>query len=107
MIYRNDRIYPITLLNESTGKTYIIHPGQLTPDIPEYVAADYTNILTPLFVAPIPQNIAAKVISEGLYETESVNDLFELESESIEGNLEDVQVLNEVKKGRGRPKKIL
>ena len=81
MIYRNDRVYPITLINESAGRTYIIHPGQLTPDIPEYVAAEYANILTPLYVAPVPEKIASKVISEGLYETETVNDLFEVESE--------------------------
>lgn len=104
MIYRNDRVYPITLINESVGRTYIIHPGQLTPDIPEYVAAEYANILTPLYVAPVPEKIASKVISEGLYETETVNDLFEVESD--ENNAEEIQVLNEVKRGRGRPKKI-
>lgn len=106
MIYRNDRPHPITLLNEGTGQNYIIHSGQLTPDIPVEVGSKYVGTLTPMYVYDMPKNIASKVISEGLYETESVNDLFEVESESVEGNSEDVQVLNEVKRGRGRPKKI-
>lgn len=105
MIYRNNRPYPISLLNESTGATYVIQPNGLTPDLPESLAQFYEGTLIPLYTSPVSKSVQAKIVDNELFETEEISDgLFEVESE--DNKVEEVQILNEVKRGRGRPKKI-
>lgn len=105
MIYRNNRPYPISLLNESTGATYVIQPNGLTPDLPESLAAFYEGTLIPLYTSPVSKSVQTKMVDNELFETEEFSDgLFEVESE--DNKVEEVKILNEVKRGRGRPKKI-
>lgn len=104
MIYRNDRPYAITLTNSLTGQTLIIHPNGLTPDLPETVGKLYEGTLTPLYTSPVSKNVQERIISNELFEDTNLNDgFFEVPTDNVEDGL---QVLNEVKRGRGRPKKI-
>lgn len=103
MIYRNDRPYAITLSNAVTGETLVIRPQGLTPDLPENVGKIYEGVLVPLYTSPVSKNIQERMMSNELFEDTQLNDgFYEVESENSE---EGLQVLNEVKRGRGRPKK--
>lgn len=104
MIYRNDRPYAITLTNSVTGQTLVIHPRGLTPDLPENIGKLYEGTLVPLYTSPVSKNIQERIMSNELFEESKLNDgFYEVESDNVEDGL---QVLNEVKRGRGRPKKI-
>lgn len=104
MIYRNDRPYAITLTNSLTGQTLVIHPRGLTPDLPENVGKLYEGTLTPLYTSPVSKNVQERIMSNELFEDTQLNDGFY--EVPLESNEEGLQVLNEVKRGRGRPKKI-
>lgn len=104
MIYRNERPYPITLTNSITGETLVIRPQGLTPDLSDNIGKLYEGILIPLYTSPVPKNVQERIMSNELFEDTKLNDgFYEVSSETTEDGL---QVLNEVKRGRGRPKKV-
>lgn len=91
MLFRNTRVYPIQIINES-GMSIMVPPSG-TCDIPEHVGQIYNSILEPIYLdAPrvTPEVFVIEAIpsiEEGMYIDES-----------------QVEV-TEAKRGRGRPKK--
>ena len=91
MLYRNTRVYPIQIINES-GLSIVVQPSG-TCDLPESVGNMYNSILEPIYLeAPrtSPDVFVIEAVptaEDGLYIDESQVDI------------------TEVKRGRGRPKK--
>ena len=109
MIYRNVRPWPITIENKIYGTKYVIESQGLTPDLPEIVGRDYRGTLVEVPNAGprvIPTVKVLRNDGELFENTTSIipNELFEEIVDKEPTGQE--QVLNEVKKGRGRPKKI-
>lgn len=113
-IYRNIRIYPIQLENATTGKQYVIYPGD-TIELPTSFAAFYSHVLEEVKIAPVVPDEPV-ISSEPIYLTEGTEEKEETVEEEIQEedipeenteNNEDVKEDTEieVKRGRGRPKK--
>jgi len=110
MIYRNIRPWPITIENKIYGTKYVIESQGLTPDLPESVARGYRGTLVEVPSAGpkvIPTIKVLRNDGELFEQNASVipNELYEEIVDKPSENVE--QVLNETKKGRGRPKKIV
>lgn len=109
MIYRNVRPWPITIENKIYGTKYVVESQGLTPDLPEIVARDYRGTLVEVPSA-MPRVIPTVKVSRHdgeLFEQNSSvipNELFEMIADKPVESGEE-QVLNETKRGRGRPKK--
>jgi len=103
MIYRSTRPYPISLSNAVTGQHYVIEAYSLTPDLPEGMDKVYEGILVPLITpGKIVRGVGER--DSELFESSTVNDGF---FESEEEDSELIPLNETVKKGRGRPKKIV
>ena len=110
MIYRNVRSWPITIENKIYGTKYVIESQGLTPDLPEIVGRDYRGTLVEVPNAGprvIPTVKVLRNDGELFEQNTSVipNELYEMIADKPSSG--DEQVLNETKKGRGRPKKIV
>jgi hypothetical protein len=91
MLFRNTRVYPIQVINES-GLAVVVNPSGLC-ELPEHIGARYDSVLEPVYLeAPRP--------TSDVFVIEAVPTIEE--SEYID---ETPAELLEVKRGRGRPKK--
>lgn len=109
MIYKNIRPFPIEVVNPRTGEHRAIQPNGITPELPEGLERTYNGYLVPLFSSPVPQNFSKLLKTNELFEKEDISDgLFDVGNTLLENDEEKVSepiLLNEVKRGRGRPKK--
>lgn len=107
MIYRNVRYQAIEVVSPE-GRSVWVKPGELTPDLPESYQVTYFGYLQPIIVESVKPSPTIRFISEDR-ETFSTGNSFgnELYEEVKEETSPDVvQMLTEVKRGRGRPKKV-
>lgn len=100
MLYRNKRIYPIQLTNE-LGKTIIVQPNEIC-DLPEGIGYIYDAILEKVYLE------APTTLPNNIFPIESTLTPAEAEyiDETVIDDSTETVLLNEVKKGRGRPKKV-
>jgi hypothetical protein len=100
MIYRNKRVYPIQLTNE-LGKTIVIQPNELC-ELPESIGYIYDAMLEKVYLE------APTKITNDFFPIESIPTITEANyiDETVVETMEDTTLLNETKKGRGRPKKV-
>ncbi len=101
MIYKNVRPFAIEIVNTVLNERYVIQPQGLTPEMPKGLdRGAYEGTLIPMIVES--KIVRAKNDFDGeLFQEGFSNDgLYESQEES------DGSLLNEVKRGRGRPKKI-
>lgn len=87
MLFRNTRIYPIQLTNDK-GQQIIVQPTALC-ELPQEIGFHYDSLLEPVYLeAPVEHND----VDEGM----------EQEPEY----LDETPIQEQMKRGRGRPKKV-
>jgi len=104
MLFRNTRVYPIRMFNE-LGKVIIVQPSE-TCDVPLEIGNRYDSLLEPVFVNP---TIEATHITENIVENNYPTYIDESDdSEEVEKCDNEEQIIQTpIKKGRGRPKKVI
>lgn len=111
MIYKNVRPFPIEVVNPRTGERRAIQPNGITPELPDGLENIYVGYLVPLLSSPIPESFRNIMQTNELFETDSreTDGFFKHVDQLMENGgkkEETIQVLNEQKRGRGRPKKV-
>ena len=89
MLFKNKRVYPM-IINHN-GTNIVLHPGQVI-ELPEWFKEAYSNVLEPIVINP-PATKPEEVAEDDIVENE------------IDSEIEEIEV-KDVKRGRGRPKKV-
>lgn len=108
MIYRNVRYQPIEVISPD-GRRFIVNPGELTPELPESYQVTYFGFLSPVITEAVRPSPTIRFLADDRELIESgntfSNELYEEVKEEVSPDA--VQLLTEVKRGRGRPKKTV
>jgi hypothetical protein len=108
MIYRNVRYQPIQVISPD-GRSFLVGPGELTPELPDSYQVTYFGYLSPVITESVRPSPTVRFLADDRELISSGNTFSNELYEEVKDDVspDTVQLLTEVKRGRGRPKKTV